>query len=613
MNRSASLPIFGRMGWCLLPAAVGASAAIVLLAIFGGPGRVARAAPAALTYPGCAPTIQQCLDNASPGETLVIGAGTYITSLTLSKAVSLTGVNSATTILQALPGQRVLTVTGAGVDSSVVISGLTFTGGSALGGDCPTGCGGGVLITDGAQPLLSNLQLISNTAGWRAGGLYSDGEVTIADSLFEGNQCTLNFCLGGGLYAFRAIALKDSRFISNTSKGGGGGAIAEIAVTIVGGIFQNNSCAPCGGAGVAAGNVLVVTGTQFLNNTSESGGAAARVGITATISGALFQDNHCTTANCLGGALFIQQALTLKDTVFLSNTANGEGGAAAVTGDTTVAGGLFQGNQCTLTGCSGGALMVTGHVALNGTQFISNTSNATSGAVYAGGATVTRGRFIGNRCIETECVGGAIFVWGSVIVDGTQFIGNSADYGGALFHSLANAQIVNALFVGNTAIQMGGAMMLASFQHAEVIHTTITSPTLGSGAAIAIRSSDGPSLIGTVEITDTIITSYTVGVSVTWGIVREGHNLFFGVGSNLMGPITSTGGSLTGDPDFVNPDGGDYHLGSDSLAIDNGIYAIDAPDFEGDPRPLGSGFDIGMDEYLAQALYRVYFALVTAP
>ena len=55
---------------------------------------------------------------------------------------------------------------------------------------------------------------------------------------------------------------------------------------------------------------------------------------------------------------------------------------------------------------------------------------------------------------------------------------------------------------------------------------------------------------------------------------------------------------VVGDPCFVNPSLGDFHLKPNSPAIDKGS-PIDAPsyDFEGDPRPAGSGYDIGIDEY----------------
>src|SRR5260221_14717019 len=102
MRRLARLLSFhetgpGRVAWCGLSLVLGAGLALLLLAFAGGPPRpTSAAAPAnvsaTLHYPGCAPTIQGCL-NAASGSTLVISAGTYITSLTLSTQVSLTGVN----------------------------------------------------------------------------------------------------------------------------------------------------------------------------------------------------------------------------------------------------------------------------------------------------------------------------------------------------------------------------------------------------------------------------------------------------------------------------------------------------------------------------------------
>ena len=73
----------------------------------------ALAAPAGanILYPsaGCAGTLQACLDAAAPGDTIVIQPGTYLTNpLTLDHAVSLTGVSSATVLLQAVASQRVL-------------------------------------------------------------------------------------------------------------------------------------------------------------------------------------------------------------------------------------------------------------------------------------------------------------------------------------------------------------------------------------------------------------------------------------------------------------------------------------------------------------------------
>jgi predicted outer membrane repeat protein len=146
----------------------------------------------------CASSIQACLDAASDGDTVVIPAGAYTESLTLSKAISLTGVNPATTIIHAIAGQRVLTVTGAPISTSIVISGLTLMGGHA-------DRGGGMFAE---RPMtLINLRFISNTALLNGGGLAA-GTVVIFDSQFIGNAAFDSAILdsggGGGLSAIAA-------------------------------------------------------------------------------------------------------------------------------------------------------------------------------------------------------------------------------------------------------------------------------------------------------------------------------------------------------------------------------------------------------------------------
>src|SRR5512143_2825487 len=72
------------------------------------------------SYPGSAPcdtTLQACIDGSSNGDVINIAAGLSITGVTLNKPVSLIGAGTGSTILQALPGQRVMTVTAAMTDS----------------------------------------------------------------------------------------------------------------------------------------------------------------------------------------------------------------------------------------------------------------------------------------------------------------------------------------------------------------------------------------------------------------------------------------------------------------------------------------------------------------
>ncbi len=127
------------------------------------------------------------------------------------------------------------------------------------------------------------------------------------------------------------------------------------------------------------------------------------------------------------------------------------------------------------------------------------------------------------------------------------------------------------------------------------LHNTIAGNTVDYGILVDTG--------GVAVLTNTIIVSHTLGISVTAGsTARLGATLWGsgdwangkdwgGAGTILTGTV-----NIWGNPVFVDPAEYNYHIGSSSAAIDAGVNAGVTNDIDGEPRPVGAGFDIGADE-----------------
>ena len=331
-------------------------------------------------------SIQTAINSANPGDTIVINPGIYTESLTLDKPVSLIGIGNATTIINAGAG-RGLTVTGSLISNSVIISGLTFTRGDAHGEWCPAGCGGGILITDTARPLIENVIISNNTASYAGGGIYADSPLTLI------NVDVVHNSVG--------------------TFGGNGGGVNARSITLTGGRFEDNSCgwaSFCKGGGLYTSD-LILSGTRFIHNVAaarffepgpESAGGGVYVGGDAIINSAIFENNVCINGlsyhPCNGGALYVEgnytdSILMITNTRFVSNTAGGDGGGVyRPYGVASLAGVYLENNQ----GDYGGGLSVGGTVTLTGSDLISNTAYRGGGLYAAGNVSLNNARFINN-------------------------------------------------------------------------------------------------------------------------------------------------------------------------------------------------------------------------
>lgn len=87
---------------------------------------VAKANPAVIRVPGDYANLQEAIDNASPGDTVMVSRGTYYGSLFIDKNLTLTGEDKYATILDG-NGQDIVVLANL---TSVIISGFTIINGT---------------------------------------------------------------------------------------------------------------------------------------------------------------------------------------------------------------------------------------------------------------------------------------------------------------------------------------------------------------------------------------------------------------------------------------------------------------------------------------------------
>ncbi len=202
----------------------------------------------------------------------------------------------------------------------VTLSDLTVQNGKA------TGAGAGIRST--SELILTNVNLLSNTSTLDGGAVFAGSTVQLTNNRFQNNQCTSLTCRGGGLFVALTLNVSDTNFISNTAQDNGGAIYAGQIVNLNGGLLQSNRCVgvPCVGGGLYIGGRLTLTGTHLIDNTSNGSGGGVFAQNPLTVTDALFQGNLCVGSGCQGGGLNVNEALTVIDSTFISNTSRIAGG-----------------------------------------------------------------------------------------------------------------------------------------------------------------------------------------------------------------------------------------------------------------------------------------------
>ncbi len=260
----------------------------------------------------------------------------------------------------------------------------------------------------------------------------------------------------------------------------------------------------------------------------------------------------------------------------------------------------------------GGLMLVGGYLELINNSIISNSVELTSGLVYGGGAFLATTPFVGEAILsknlfqgnqieaigsDTSGRGGGLYLLTNrgqlndmlILSNEINRLDDAVGRGAGIYLDSGQLTITNTVFNHNKISEAGDgvALTIASNANAHLVHTTFSNNQGGSGIAV---------LTSTAHLTNVIISSHTLGISVMAGSTTIVDNVLWF--NNQMSNTFAAGtlvinNELTGDPTFLTDT---YHLGENSLAIDQGVTTDVMIDIDGEIRT--SSPDLGADEFV---------------
>lgn len=302
----------------------------------------------------------------------------------------------------------------------------------------------------------------------------------------------------------------------------------------------------------------------------------------------------------------------------------------------------------------GRALYVTGpgHVTVEGVRL--TRGDALAGGWYGGNGVFARNATLTMRRCDLDHNGVGMDFWGggmyiadsTVVLEDSRIADNLDEVGGGLYVIRSAITLTRNVFVGNIAIGSsgggGGALYLAEAV-ATMSNNLLIANVAGGQCGGGIAVNGGVSLhaqhttlvanrghwpwgfcgggIHTDPDGNRVVMTNTVAVSHTTAIANRSGDFYmtgtlWGSGGwanevNTLGGVISTT-NVYAEPGFVAPSAGDYHLAPGSAAIDTGVVSGAGRDIDGEPRPMGVGYDLGADEFMPLLPYTAYTPVLVA-
>ncbi len=454
--------------------------------------------------PGQFSYIQDAIDSASDGDVIIVEPGTYYESIDFGgKNITLSSIDPDdpeivdSTIIDGLKRGTVVTFRN-GEGPEAIIKGFTITGGSGtyehLTGDFydieinnEGHYGGGIIIDNNSSPTISKNNIKANHVDKDGGGIavlgdskplisentivansaYSGGGVSVwfSDPVIEKNIIRGNNChnTGAGISIdFQAAPLIDSNEVYGNSAtlSGGGIAIWYSSPTITDNSIHTNRAIWFGGGVVVFDASPLIEGNDILRNraTNNGGGIAVAEEGSPVINNNRIARNF-TDENGGGIAVIENSEPTITGNEIINNVVKAGGGGIFVNGASPV---IEDNNvSANIVDQDGGGIAVIN----NSNPIVANNVINENTAIRLGG-----GMVIGNNS-SPEVVGNSISfnmatTGGGVYVQESDFTfkdntveENLAEFGGGISIMInSNIKILNNIFEGNKALDMGGAI-----------------------------------------------------------------------------------------------------------------------------------------------------------
>ncbi len=556
-----------------------------------------------LRVPAQYATIQQAIDAAINGDTVVVAPGTHTGPGNrdidyLGKAITVRSIDpndpdivDETVIDGANNYHGFYFNNGEGTDS--LLEGLTIS-------NCRGSSGGGIRC-DNSSPTIRKC-VITNNHATLGGGIYcKDSSSDIRDCTITDNRAigywSGGFGWGGGIYCENGSPTISNCVIKNCS------ALSNLQYASGGGMYFYKGSPTISNCVIESCEVRNIVGSGLYQPLEYSGGGGmCFVGAEPTIVDCNISSNTVEGKyeESGGGILFYDCSGEIAGCMITGNSAGGgwpffylphKGGGIHCKNDNT-----------TITGCTITANSAEGYGGgVYGCVLVNNCTISGNTAKYGGGlgscATVA-------NCLVSENTaqgpdvgyigdgGGGLYDCGNIT--SCVISGNKACYGAGLYDA---KRVFGSTIAGNLAKNKGGGIYFVCDYDAGALLTSsivrdnkaaagsqISLGYYGSNTTFSANYCDIEGGLGQVMITS--------GWVIDWGDENiDEEPLFVAAG------VWDTNGT----PDDITDDlwiDGDYHLTVESACINAGEPgSADGGDIDGQPRIMGCRVDMGADEY----------------